>query len=80
VTWSQAALLAGLLKAPSYDDPMRHPDHALARRSEVVNRLLAAGVLTTAQAVAVNQTSLQLSTTALIFCSHGADTSANHCQ
>jgi penicillin-binding protein 1B len=53
-------LLAGLLKAPSYDDPLRHPDRALARRREVVSRLRAVGVLTAAQADVTNRTTLQL--------------------
>ena len=60
LTWGQAALVAGLLKAPSYDDPLRHPDRALARRSEVVDRLRAVGVLTAAQAFATDRTTLQL--------------------
>ena len=36
----QVALLAGLVKGPSYYDPRRHPDRALARR-DLVLRLLA---------------------------------------
>jgi penicillin-binding protein 1A len=62
LTWGQAALLAGLLKAPSYDDPLRHPDRALVRRSQVVERLRAVGALTTAEAVVANRTTLQLTT------------------
>jgi membrane peptidoglycan carboxypeptidase len=60
LTWGQAALLAGLLKAPSYDDPLRHPDRALARRRHVLDRLHAVGVLTAAQAAATDRTDLQL--------------------
>jgi hypothetical protein len=62
VTWGQAAMLVGLLKAPSYDDPFRHPDRALGRRGEVVDRLLKVGVLTAAQATAIKGTPLQLTT------------------
>jgi membrane peptidoglycan carboxypeptidase len=47
------------------DDPLRHPDHALARRREVVDRLRAIGVLTAAQAFATNRTTLQLATAQL---------------
>lgn len=64
VTWGQAAMLVGLLKAPSYDDPFRHPDRALGRRGEVVDRLLKVGVLTAAQATAIKGTPLQLTTSA----------------
>jgi len=35
----QAALLVGLLKAPSYYSPMRHPERALQRRDVVLARL-----------------------------------------
>ncbi|MEV6849206.1 biosynthetic peptidoglycan transglycosylase [Actinoplanes sp. NPDC051411] len=60
LTWGQAALLAGLLKAPSYDDPLCHPDRALARRGEVVGRLQAVGALTAEQATLTDRTPLQL--------------------
>src|SRR6202050_2027215 len=37
----EAALLAGLPKAPQYYSPIAHPDHALKRRNLVLNSLLA---------------------------------------
>jgi len=44
--WAEASLLAGLLQAPSLDDPLVHPRRALARRAEVIAQLRAMGVLT----------------------------------
>jgi len=46
LTWAEASLLAGLLQAPSLDDPLVHPRRALARRAEVIAQLRAMGVLT----------------------------------
>lgn len=62
LSWVQAAMLVGLLKAPSRDDPLRHPRHALARRGEVIDRLRAVGVFTAAQATALQGLPLQLAT------------------
>ncbi len=45
LTKAEAALLAGLLQAPSDYDPRVHPDKALARRSHVLERMINAGVL-----------------------------------
>ncbi len=39
----QAALLAGLIQSPSYDDPIKHPRHAYLRRNDVLNRMIALG-------------------------------------
>jgi penicillin-binding protein 1A len=64
LAWGQAALLAGLLKAPTDDDPLRHPERALARRQQVLLRLEAVGTLTSEQAAAANATGLQLATSA----------------
>lgn len=36
----EAALLAGLLRAPSYFSPIKHPDRALQRRNEVIDAML----------------------------------------
>ena len=41
----QAALLAGIIQSPSYDDPIRHPRHAYLRRNDVLNRMMADGVI-----------------------------------
>jgi membrane peptidoglycan carboxypeptidase len=40
LSWAQAAMLAGLLQAPSAYDPLRHPQAARARQQEVVDQLV----------------------------------------
>lgn len=50
LTWPQAALLAGLVQAPSADDPITHLSVARAREAHVLGRLAATGKLTEAQA------------------------------
>ena len=50
LTWSQASLLAGLFQAPSAYDPFHHADVARARQLHVVDRLVAVGTLTRADA------------------------------
>ncbi len=49
----EAAMLAGLLKAPSRYNPRANPDLAVTRADEVVDNLAEAGYLTPAQAQAV---------------------------
>src|SRR5580704_794739 len=46
----EAALLAGLPKAPQYYSPLTHPDRALKRRNLVLNAMLEDGKITAAQA------------------------------
>jgi penicillin-binding protein 1A len=50
LTWFQASLLAGLFQAPSAYDPFRHADLARVRQTHVLNRLVAVGDLTRAEA------------------------------
>src|SRR5690349_2879649 len=50
LTWPQAALLAGLVQAPSADNPVGHFTVARAREAHVLGRLAATGRLTQAQA------------------------------
>jgi membrane peptidoglycan carboxypeptidase len=50
LTWPQAALLAGVVNAPSIDDPITHFAMARARQAHVLARLVASGVLTRIQA------------------------------
>ena len=45
----EAAMLAGLLKGPSYFDPDRHPDRAKERLSYVLGRMQEDGVITAQQ-------------------------------
>jgi membrane peptidoglycan carboxypeptidase len=58
--WQQAALLAGLVQAPTAYDPTVHPALALSRRAHVLGRLAATGYLTAGQASALAATSLGL--------------------
>jgi membrane peptidoglycan carboxypeptidase len=50
LSWPQAALLAGLVQAPSADSPIGHYALARAREAHVLGRLVATGALTQAQA------------------------------
>ena len=50
LTWAQATLLAGLFQAPSAYDPFRYPELAKERQAHVLNRLVAVGDLTRAEA------------------------------
>jgi penicillin-binding protein 1B len=45
LTLTQAALLVGLVKGPSYYDPRRHPKRALARRNLVLAELVEQNVI-----------------------------------
>ncbi len=53
LNWGQAALLAGLVQAPSAYNPVHHLRLALLRRDHVLARLVAVGTLTQAQVRAV---------------------------
>lgn len=46
----EAALLVGMLKGPSYYQPVRHPDRALRRRNTVINQMYRYGYLEEAEA------------------------------
>ncbi|SNQ51176.1 putative Transglycosylase [Frankia canadensis] len=50
LSWTQASLLAGLVQAPSAYDPYEHLAAARARQRHVLDRLVATGHLTRAQA------------------------------
>lgn len=45
LSMADMALLVGLVKGPSYYDPRRHPERALARRNQVLTLIAAAGVV-----------------------------------
>ena len=55
----QAALIAGLIKAPSIYSPERHPDRAKERRDVVIQGMLRNGTITAEQAQAAEQTPLR---------------------
>jgi penicillin-binding protein 1A len=61
VTLPQAALLAGLLKAPSRYAPTRSEKRAEARVDEVLDNMVEAGYLTEEQAGSANKETLSLS-------------------
>jgi penicillin-binding protein 1A len=50
LTWPQAALMAGIVQAPSSYDPVTSPADAHAREAHVLSRLVATGTLSQAQA------------------------------
>jgi membrane peptidoglycan carboxypeptidase len=50
LSWPQAAVLAGLVQAPSAYDPLEFPRLARAREQHVISRLVATGVLTVRRA------------------------------
>ncbi len=50
LSWAQASMLAGLVQAPSAYDPLQHIDLAKARQQHVLDRLVATGVLSRAEA------------------------------
>jgi penicillin-binding protein 1A len=60
LSWPQAALLAGLVQAPSADNPIAHYSVARAREAHVLGRLAATGKLTQAQAARAYRAPLHL--------------------
>lgn len=54
----EAALLAGLAKAPSYLSPIKHPDRALRRRNEVIDLMVEAHSITESEASAIKASPL----------------------
>jgi membrane peptidoglycan carboxypeptidase len=49
LTLPQAALLAGLVNGPSYYDPAVHPESAVQRRNQVLDRMLSQGKIRPAE-------------------------------
>jgi membrane peptidoglycan carboxypeptidase len=54
----EAALLAGMARAPSYLSPSRHPDLALRRRNEVLDLMVDAHAITQSEASAAKSSPL----------------------
>lgn len=50
ITLPEAALLAGLIQAPSYLSPYRHPERAFERRNTVIEAMVETGAITKEQA------------------------------
>ena len=61
LTVVQAAMLAGAVNAPTYDDPLVYPAQARARLVHVIDRMAAVGYLTKAQQAAALTAPLGLS-------------------
>jgi membrane peptidoglycan carboxypeptidase len=61
LTVVQAAMLAGAVNAPTYDDPLVYPAQARARLVHVIGRMAAVGYLTKAQQEAALKAPLGLS-------------------
>ncbi len=60
LTLPEAALLAGLPKAPNYYSPLTNMEHAARRRNLVINAMLEDGKITAEQATRAKSTSIQL--------------------
>lgn len=60
LSWGQAAVLAGLLQAPSAYDPRQHPVQARARERHVLDRMVATGRIPGRQAEAALAAPLHL--------------------
>ncbi len=60
LTIEEAALLAGLPKAPGYYSPINHPDRCLKRRNLVINSMLEDGKITAQQADDARNKPIQL--------------------
>jgi penicillin-binding protein 1B len=60
ITLPEAALLAGLIQAPSYLSPYRHPERALERRNTVIESMVETSAITREQADKAKATPLKL--------------------
>lgn len=60
LTIEEAALLAGLPKAPNLYSPILNPDRAIRRRNLIINSMLEDGKITVAQAQKAKATPIQL--------------------
>ena len=56
----EAAMLVGMLKNPSYYNPLRHPERALGRRNTVLDQMVKEGCLSKAEADSLKQLPLGL--------------------
>ncbi len=60
ITPAEAALIAGLIQAPSFLSPYRHPERALERRNLVLDAMVETHALTKADAEKAKATALKL--------------------
>lgn len=61
ITMEEAALLAGVVNAPSKFSPRRHPDNAMNRRNLVLKRMETNGYITEAEYDSISQIPIDLS-------------------
>jgi penicillin-binding protein 1A len=64
---AEAAILAGLPKAPSRDDPIRHPARARQRQIYVLNRMIEDDHISQAQAAQAQETPLKFISSSNLF-------------
>ncbi len=57
---AQATLLAGIIRAPEYNNPADHPDNAMARRAVVLEQMVEQGSITPQQAAKAERAKLKL--------------------
>lgn len=60
LTCEEAAMLIGMLKNPSYFNPLRHPERVLNRRNTVLEQMLKADMITKAECDSLKQLPLGL--------------------
>ncbi len=60
LTIQESAVLVGLLKAPTYYNPVQNPKNSLKRRNTVFNQLVKFNVITTKQADSLSKLSINL--------------------
>jgi penicillin-binding protein 1A len=70
---AEASILAGLPKAPSRDDPIRHPARSKQRQIYVLNRMIEDGHITQAQAAQAQETPLKFASSSNLFLEHAPD-------
>ena len=63
LTLGEAALLAGIPQSPTYNNPIDYPDNAVSRRNAVLDRMVANGFVSSADAAAAKAEPLALDIT-----------------
>lgn len=51
-------MLAGLIRAPNYDSPIRHPERAVERRNQVIAEMLKLEFMSSEEAKSASETPL----------------------
>ena len=61
LTLPESAMLAGMVRNPNLTNPLKHPEEALERRNNVLDRMAEIGTITTAEATAAKATKIDTS-------------------